>query len=195
MVASLFLTGKVYRIDDVVRIISHFFLLSTFDVMVNSMNDLWAEDIGVTTVKTPVAILKEQASLLGNKTQNLVIGEVLSSSQDNNSKDARITHRFNVKAPVLGNYSYMLFAISHGIDIYPLRITVDDSIVPTLSLTRNPVTIDSESKFLELLANILKSKRTTQIVHALLAQSLESGGVEEIVDVNNEQEEFEHAPS
>ena len=80
MVASLFLTGKVYRIDDVVRIISHFFLLSTFDVMVNSMNDLWAEDIGVTTVKTPVAILKEQASLLGNKTQNLVIGEVLSSS-------------------------------------------------------------------------------------------------------------------
>ncbi|PZN82097.1 MAG: hypothetical protein DM484_07035 [Candidatus Methylumidiphilus alinenensis] len=155
------------------------------------MNDIWAEDIGITTVKTPVAILKEQASLLGRKTQNLVVGEVISSSQDA-IEEPKITQRFNIKAPALGNYRYNLFSISHGIDIYPLTIYLENSIVSELATTNlilgshNPRLIRSEEEFLGILNRILKSKRTKQVVHALLAQCLESGEGEQMTDIYNE---------
>ena len=154
------------------------------------MNDLWAEDIGITTVKTPVAILKEQASLLGRKTQNLVIGEVISSSQE--AEEPRITQRFNIKAPALGNYRYNLFSISHGIDVYPLAMSVENSIVSELfnsnliSGSHNPRIIRSEEEFLDILNKILKSKRTKQVVHALLAQCLESSEGEQTTESYNE---------
>ncbi|MCX7110575.1 MAG: hypothetical protein NTX45_10690 [Proteobacteria bacterium] len=155
------------------------------------MNDLWAEDIGITTVKTPVAILREQASLLGKKTQNLVIGEVISSSQDN-VKEQKITNRFNIKAPALGNYRYNLFSISHGIDIYPLTMFVEGGILTELTTSdvifgsHNPRVIRSEADFLSVLNKILKSKRTKQVVHALLAQCLESGEGEQMTESYNE---------
>jgi len=40
------------------------------------MSDLWPKDIGNTNLRAPVSILREQASLLGEKTQNLVKADV-----------------------------------------------------------------------------------------------------------------------
>ncbi len=46
------------------------------------MTDLWPETIGTVRVKSPVAILREQASLLGQKTQNLVQAQVKGGPAD-----------------------------------------------------------------------------------------------------------------
>ena len=44
------------------------------------MVDLWPKDISEISIKSPVAILREQASLLGQKTKGLVTAEVKSVS-------------------------------------------------------------------------------------------------------------------
>lgn len=146
------------------------------------MLDLWAEDIAETVIKTPVAILKEQASLLGKKTQNIVVGEVISTQ----AQSEKIRHRFNVVAPALGNYSFELFSISHNMDLYPLEISIDEKIYTELSSGEtaisklidqqkkkswHTVSADSEDMLVEFLGGILKSNRTKHVVQALLAQS------------------------
>jgi hypothetical protein len=53
--------------------------------MSTETNDLWPSDIAANSnLRTPVTILKEQAALLGQKTDNLVIATV-SSGNTNNS--------------------------------------------------------------------------------------------------------------
>ena len=66
------------------------------------MNDLWAEDIVTETVRTPVAILRGQASLLGKKTQNVILAEV------DSDVSREFKHNFNIKVPALGYYSYFV---------------------------------------------------------------------------------------
>ena len=51
--------------------------LST-SLQVSKMIDLWPKDLRTTTMTTPVTILREQASLLGVKTRNIVRAEVRS---------------------------------------------------------------------------------------------------------------------
>ncbi|MEI7866918.1 MAG: hypothetical protein WCI11_03430 [Candidatus Methylumidiphilus sp.] len=132
------------------------------------MNDLWAEDIATEKVRTPVAILREQASLLGKKTQNVVLAEVVTSA------GSRFHHRFNITAPALGDYSYTLFSINHPIGPYPLEVDLDDDIAKELgkSIDRN-MTIENEADFINLLNQILKAERTKHIIRILLAQSSE----------------------
>ena len=133
------------------------------------MNDLWAEDIVIETFRTPVAILREQASLLGQKTQNLVLAEVDSSLGSN------FQHRFNITAPALGSYSYRLFTVSHPMDLYPLNVDLDSDICYELGLFFKPapvkrISIEDEAEFLKLLDRILKAERTKYIIRTLLSQ-------------------------
>lgn len=150
------------------------------------MVDLWADDIAITDIKPPVAILKEQATLLGNKTQNTVLGEII-SFKAYDSPNSEIIHKFNVVAPALGNYSFELFLVSHNVDLYPLEITMDEKIFGELSSGETPlssiirrqnitarlytVSADSEEMFVNFLGGILKSNRAKKIVRSLLAQS------------------------
>ena len=43
-------------------------------------NDLWPANIADSNLTTPVTILKEQAALLGEKTRQLVKGEVVTQA-------------------------------------------------------------------------------------------------------------------
>ena len=63
---------------------------------------------------TPVSILREQAALLGDKTKQLVTGEVQMSTTGN-----LFVHSFYVAAPTL-NYRYELFRVQHPAAFYPL---------------------------------------------------------------------------
>ena len=47
--------------------------------MAHNIPDLWPDDIAVTSLQVPVTILRQQATLLGEKTKNLVEGEVSST--------------------------------------------------------------------------------------------------------------------
>ena len=117
-------------------------------------DDLWPENIADSKLVTPVAILKEQAARLGEKTKQLVQGEVTSHTTGN-----LFVHTFHLVAPTLG-YRYELFQISHGISFYPL-------VVRYLNNSESQAT---EAVFKEKLKTILSSQLTLNVVHSILAQ-------------------------
>lgn len=112
--------------------------------------DYWG-DLQPLHVRTPAAILREQAALLGPKTQNLIVAEV-----DTHVSGSDIVHTFTLRVPALQNYRYGLFAIAHGAESYPVRAGV--------------IRLDSQSELENWLQRQLSSPRTKQIVGNLLAQ-------------------------
>jgi hypothetical protein len=117
-------------------------------------DDLWPANIGDSKLTTPVAVLKEQAALLGEKTKQLVKGEVATQTTGN-----LFVHHFYIVAPTL-NYKYELFTLSHVINFYPL----------TLRQASQNLTIMNEEDFKEKLKEILSSQHTLNVVHSILAQ-------------------------
>ena len=91
------------------------------------MTDLWPEDINIPDLIAPVTILKEQASLLGTKTNNVVKAEV-TTSKPRLSEEGKFYYVFYLVAPALNNYYYELFAITHGVELYPLVFNLDEDI-------------------------------------------------------------------
>ena len=117
-------------------------------------DDLWPENIADANLITPVTILKEQAALLGEKTKQLVTGEVVTQTSG-----SLFVHYFYIVAPTL-NYTFELFQVSHGINFYPL-------ILRHLNTTTQ---LTSESEFKDKLKDILSSQHTLNVVHSILAQ-------------------------
>ena len=90
------------------------------------MESLWPEEISkLEAIKSPVSILKEQASSLGKMTKNILVGEIVpvEVSQPNSA------YRFNILAPLLRNYRYTLFIVNYNIlNMYPIYINLDEEI-------------------------------------------------------------------
>lgn len=117
-----------------------------------AQTDLWG-DIIPEQVRTPVAILREQATLLGRKTKNLVEARV-----ETDVCGTELCHHFQLVVPVLDGYTYELFHVWHGVDIYPVR-------VPNMQALKN------EDEFTGWLREQLSSPKTTKIIGNLLAQA------------------------
>jgi hypothetical protein len=123
---------------------------------------LWPEDIAVTDVVAPVVILKEQASLLGQRTQNLVEARVHPGQA--RYSEYPFVYYFELVAPALDNYRYRLFEISHGVEFCPVRIEFEE-------FDESYHDAISENEFMAELAKIFSSERTKRIVSSLIAQS------------------------
>lgn len=159
------------------------------------MLDLWPKEIEYTQIKAPVTILREQASLLGSKTKNIVMAEVgkaVTSSQiasenmvsiienafgrdtlkPRNSKE-RFAYIFYLVAPALGNYQYELFTIINDIRLYPVLIILEDDILTEIAPDKDKnLLANSEDEFLEILGKIFQSQKTKRIIQSILAQSV-----------------------
>lgn len=143
----------------------------------------WPADIGIQSIITPVAILREQASMLAGRTKGLVEGRVSTEV----GRDSRIYHSFELVAPALGGYRYELFRISHSVLLYPLQIDAD-STIGDISLSElgtmraatltdifgTPKVLKDEGEFKQWLKEALSSRHTRSIVNSLLAQSMEA---------------------
>jgi hypothetical protein len=133
------------------------------------MNDLWPEDIGHPTLKSPVSILREQASFLGDKTQNLVRAKI---SPHDKQEQNNFKYTFFIVAPELGDYHHALFKIRHDVELYPVVIETDEEIHYELAPEEDTTLIaNSESEFLGILRKIFTARKTKKIIHALIAQS------------------------
>lgn len=128
-----------------------------------SPHNLWPDDIAVTGVVAPVTILKDQASVLGQRTKNLVEGRVTQSNEP--FHEDNFTYRFDLVAPALNNYRYRLFSISHGVEFYPLIIT------NSAAFNGDEVEVPNEEEFLNALGNIFSSEKTRRVITSLIAQS------------------------
>ena len=93
--------------------------------------------------------------MLGPKTNNLVEARVDTAV----ARDQQFVHHFNLVVPALDNYIYQLFAIQHGIDLYPVKVP------GTTQELRN------EAEFTEWLPQRLSSPETRKIVSNLVAQA------------------------
>jgi hypothetical protein len=122
--------------------------------MMAAQRDLWG-DIVPNAVRTPAGILKEQAAILGDKTQHLVEAEVTTSVSGQD-----LVHTFELIVPTLDGYRYQLFSISHGPTIYPVEVRFE----------RTP-RLNTEEAFVGWLRDKLSSTETRSLISNLLAQA------------------------
>jgi hypothetical protein len=95
------------------------------------MEDLWPDFEKTPSVKTPISIIKEQASKLREKTNDLVFADIDKNDKinkimllDNDGKFDRyiypsFQYDFYLEAPGL-DYRYKLLSIAHDIFLYPV---------------------------------------------------------------------------
>jgi hypothetical protein len=116
--------------------------------------DLWPSNIADSKLVPPVALLREQAALLGRKTRQLIDGEVTTDTTG-----ALFVHHFYIAAPTL-QYRFELFTVSHGVTFYPL----------TRRHLNRSTAAASENEFKEKLQEIFADQHTLNVVHSILAQ-------------------------
>jgi hypothetical protein len=120
--------------------------------------DLWPEGRFQTELVTPLSILKRQASLLGEKTSQLVTAQVLTMSPASN----QLTHYFRLVVPPLDNYNYELFQVSHKIEeLYPVMGYFDGRYTK----------IENEPDLKSWLRNVLGADSTRRKIDSLMAQA------------------------
>ena len=122
------------------------------------VKNLWGDLPSGEGIRTPLTILREQASMLGEMTNNLLEAQILTNQVS--SED--MLHTFQIVAPALDNYTFNLFRVQHGVHLYPLAI---------IDIQRGvQLHTPDEPSFEEKLEEILTSEQTRRLVAALLAQ-------------------------
>lgn len=127
--------------------------------MANFFDDVIEE----TSVKPPIAVLKELAQELAQKTQGLLVGKVEQSNLSN-----EFSLEFYITAPSLNNYSYEVFSVNHDLDFYPLELTITATRLPDMSYAVEKV--ENQEKFEEKLKIIFSSLGVKKVINGLLAQ-------------------------
>jgi len=118
-----------------------------------ALTDLWGNLDTEAPSRTPLSILKEQATLLGQKTGNVVEASVKTIALSNT-----FVHRLLLVAPALDNYTYELLKFIQPIQLYPVSISED-------------LRLDDEESFVKWLGEKLSSNETHRIIANLLSQS------------------------
>ncbi|MFP4440191.1 MAG: hypothetical protein ACLFVO_23400 [Chloroflexaceae bacterium] len=142
------------------------------------MTDLWPDDIAVTTARSPVSILREQAAILGKKIRNLVEATVMAQDvgDPTTKKPGIFTYSFYLVAPALHNYHYRLFSITHDIELYPVTFLLDCEVANQILNTETAeswvqVKAESEEDLIRVLKSIFNANKTRQVIQAMLAQT------------------------
>ncbi|MCI0486447.1 MAG: hypothetical protein L0229_07585 [Blastocatellia bacterium] len=139
--------------------------------MGSQLVDLWPKDIASAADQlTPVAILRQQASLLGQKTQNIVEAQVETKTTD---FQRLLQHQFYLVAPALGFYRYLLFRVEHHVaQWYPLEIIVLVSNAQASDEREKKIRVKSEKEFMGELQKIFMSEKTKKVIQSMIAQSV-----------------------
>lgn len=146
------------------------------------MEDLWPDFKEIAPDKTPIAIIKEHASKLEDKTNYMVsadlekddiIGEIQLYDLDRykGSVESPFQYTFYLIARVL-NYRYKLFSIAHDIFLYPIYFfDIDKDIKDELyPYNKGAISINNENDLLAFLKNIFRAKKTIKVIQALISQ-------------------------
>jgi hypothetical protein len=134
--------------------------------------DLWP-DFTAQKIRTPKAVLREQAEELGRKTRNLVLGETKTNKiplgKDKEELEKYVIgETLNLIVPSLDNYRYRLLELYHSPTlVYPLS---------TSWHLDGGEKINNEEELKRFLQKKFSSSETVTIIQALIAQAIE--GVE-----------------
>jgi hypothetical protein len=137
------------------------------------MEDLWPKEIiSESKVKSPGLLLKEQGSILAEKTKNIVSGQV-GKVDVFPAEVGTFFYSFAIYSRTV-RYYYELFRISHKILFYPVEFTIIDSdILKELGIESKqlPLKANNEEEFKGCLKKIFNATKTKNIISAILAQS------------------------
>lgn len=97
---------------------------------------------------------------------------------DTRSSGLRNEFAFKIEliGPYLNNYRYEFLRIAHGIVIYPLKASVDESIAREIKIDMNSngffvATVADSSEFEDLLTKIFHSTRINKTISSIIALS------------------------
>lgn len=136
---------------------------------------LWPDEVSMIKA-APIAILQQQASLLGQKTNHIVEAKVSRSDIYLPSKKHGFRYDFYLYAPILRNYAYHLFSTTHYQDLYPVvfHIIYEDmrqELESQLGAWEGKLIAKTEEEFFLILSKIFYSKRTQGVIGRMKAQS------------------------
>lgn len=142
------------------------------------MQSIWPELYADDEVTIPKEILEEQGIYLRKMTKDLVYATVEDiTSYDDDAEELEIEEndlvfKYSLRSKYMERYSFTLFAFTHGIDIYPVRMQLDRLIAKEIEM--NPTLfIESEDEFINILKKIFGTKRTRTVIGSIskLAQT------------------------
>jgi hypothetical protein len=144
------------------------------------MIDLWPDELTVVDQRTPLAILREQASLLGEKTKNIVIGVLEDQGilGPLKLKNHPFKHGFVLGCPALNGYRFRLFSIGYDFSMYPVYFDLDSDIAEEIMRETHvelgedgTLQASNEEEFIKTLKRIFSSRKAVQVIRALLSQA------------------------
>ena len=122
-------------------------------------DDFWPADLTNTSnITTPVSMMREQAALLGQKTNQQLTATVVPMT----TGGGEFVWSFQLISTILVNYRYELFRVSHTITLYPAVFYWEAH--PTSKV------VASQDDFKSYMKEIIGSDQTKKIVQGLLAQ-------------------------
>ena len=122
------------------------------------MIDLWPDQFGTLSLPPPILTLKEQASIISNKTGGRIVAEVATGRHGND-----FAHTFFLIAPFLDDYRYQLFRVIHPVELYPLELDVD--------VMERSFECKTAEEFQDVLRTVFASPQTIKVIRAILAQT------------------------
>jgi hypothetical protein len=139
---------------------------------------MWPELLREDELRIPKEILEEQGGYLKKMTEGLVYAEVEDISRFDDDveelelDDQDLAFKFSLRSKFMERYSFTLFAFTHGIDIYPVRMQLDYLVAKEIGLNRT-LFLESEDEFITSIKIIFGANRTKTIIGSIskLAQS------------------------
>lgn len=144
--------------------------------MSTEIPNLWPDNLASSEEKSPLAILKIQAALLGEKTKGIVEGRVTKFRYEEDDDPSQLHYSFSVIGPALGQYRADLFALHTSLkSLYPIKINVYEEPASDAANT----TVKNEEELHAALRRIFRTERTRNIINAIRAHSFGVGAKEQ----------------
>jgi hypothetical protein len=109
----------------------------------------------VAKIRTPAAILREQAALLTKQTRGTLVGVVETSNVDNN-----MVTKLAISVPSLNDYRYNILTYRQPVEMYPGILDSAQS-----------HTVNNEEQFITHVRQVLSSDRIRNVIGSLLSQA------------------------
>lgn len=129
----------------------------------HKIKNLWGDLPVEDNIRTPYVILKEQASILTEATNGLLVGNVKKETFSNESGDSGFECTLEITVPSINNYSISIVGISYPITLYPSQIYN--------RVTRDKVKdCQTEEDLDKNLEEILSSDQVKRVILGLLSE-------------------------
>jgi hypothetical protein len=131
---------------------------------------LWPDlGLNLSELKSPIAIVKEQANQLALQTRGIVVAKVFVDREDINNYEDSVNHTFSLTCPPLGSYSVQIFHITTQLaSLYPVKITSsflrDGAETPRWE-------INNEPELIAALTELFSHRKTIAAVESMMAHA------------------------